>query len=380
MVLSLNTFIARSIHILAHTYYFNPLISPLFFRSVEPVSGASLGMGPGARSVTDPHGWEYGTSFDALSQRTFKGDRAVRRDVDTARRRRWTRVRAPIPPPLDDPSRPLSLFLEVARGSGGATEVRASSGIRVENHTGAALEIGCESAAWLGAIIAAGPPVKPNQTGYLPLHLIDTMRLALREVSPQAVEKSAAEPQEPAAASSVLAPALREALATVASKAKEKGSATGNQRALTRVAPGEKAQSFGPLQRAAAGFGAGMALSGLNPVGGIQGATVAANAGGGGGYGDEDSEDAVTSSSDAVRDGWPVDKVRFRLFAWITPAHVVVHRVSVTKLCCAHATSTLSQSLCLPVDPTGRSGVDLRRGSHRASGPCSPFLCQRSPP
>ena len=286
---------------------------------MEPVSSASLGTGPGASSVTDPHGWEYGTSFDALSQRTFKGERAVRRDVDTARRRRWTRVRAPIPPPLDDPNRPLSLFLEVARGSGGATEVRASSGIRVENHTGAALEIGCESAAWLGAIIAAGPPVKPSQTCYLPLHLIDTMRLALREVSPQSVEKSAAEPQEPAAASKVLAPALREALATVAAKAKEGvGQSQGgsSDRALVKVAPGEQAQSSGPLQRAVAGFGAGLVLSGLNPVGGILGATVAANAGGGGG--DEDSGEAVTTSSDAVRDGWPVDKVtRHGVFARI---------------------------------------------------------------
>lgn len=265
------------------------------------MAGASGGGG----SLTDKFGWEYSTSFDGLSQRTQKADRAVRRDVDTARRRRWTRVRAPTPPPLDDANRALGLFLEVARGAGGATEVRASGGVRIENHTGHALELGCESAAWAGAVVLAGPAVQPGQTVYLPLHLADTMHLALRAAGPPPPAARSKAPQDPAA-SAALNPALREALAAVAAHAQSSGGGgLAGGGTLVNVAPGEKAQSSGSLQRAAAGFGAGLVLT-LNPLGGLVGAVVAANA-----LGDDDkSGKGVTASPDAMLGGWPVHKVR----------------------------------------------------------------------
>jgi hypothetical protein len=265
---------------------------------VEPLSDASRG------SSTDLYGWEYSTSFDGLSQRTHQADRAVRRDVDTARRRRWTRVRAPTPQPLDDLDRPLGLFLEVARGLGGATEVRASSGVRVENHSGQALELGCASAAWPGAIVLAGPAVQPGQTVYLPLHLADTMHLALRAAPQQGL--TALSERDPAA--SDLDPVLQDALAEVAANAQSGGGLAGG--ALVSMAPGERAQSSGAFQRAAAGFGAGFVLT-LNPIGGMVGAVVAANALGG----DEQGGKGVTASPDALLNGWPVHKVRGKSLA-----------------------------------------------------------------
>lgn len=91
-----------------------------------------------------------------------KADRAIRRDIDTVRRRRWTRVRAPQPSPLTDPDRPLAMFLEVMqvvdrstlqdvltrpyfdqvhKGLDASMILTASSGFKIINNTYLRLEV-----------------------------------------------------------------------------------------------------------------------------------------------------------------------------------------------------------------------------------------------
>ena len=144
--------------------------------SVHPLDASFLGDGYGA--MVDDEGWEYGSSVQNLTRGRFS-DRAVRRDVDTVRRRRWTRVRAPRPEPLSSVQRPLAVFLQVDR-SGPSMVLRASSGVRFFNATPMRLELGAESAAWPGRTIPCGV-VEPFEDLYLPLCLASAGGVKLRE-------------------------------------------------------------------------------------------------------------------------------------------------------------------------------------------------------
>ena len=145
--------------------------------SVQPLEVAFLGGGYGA--MVDEEGWEYGSSFNNLNRGRFS-DRAVRRDVDTVRRRRWTRVRAPKPAPLHDLDRAMAVFLQVDKDRGADLVLRASSGVRFYNATPVRLEVGAESETWPGRTIPCGV-VEPFEDLYLPLYLADAAAIKLRE-------------------------------------------------------------------------------------------------------------------------------------------------------------------------------------------------------
>ena len=98
-------------------------------------------------------------------------------------------VRCPTPRPLTDRDRPLALHLAVGPDPAtGALALTASSGVRFENRTGHALELGADSAAWPGATVAFAR-LEPGAAAYLPLFLSDAMHVAVRAAAASTADK-----------------------------------------------------------------------------------------------------------------------------------------------------------------------------------------------
>jgi hypothetical protein len=78
----------------------------------------------------DEEGWDYAVDFSGLDRKK-KGKQS---SLDCARRRRWLRTRAPTPPDLDDPARPLSVVWDVQSLESGRKIIRIRSPVQVQNN------------------------------------------------------------------------------------------------------------------------------------------------------------------------------------------------------------------------------------------------------
>lgn len=129
----------------------------------------------------EEEGWEYGLNFAAFSSNIHRHNLGT---LDCVRRRRWVRTRVPKPAPLEDPTRPLTLFWEVATKANGSRSVFIRSGFQIANYTSFPITISLSSSAWTEDYIfgpveqnsklcvpllyayASGLRVKPNESPY----------------------------------------------------------------------------------------------------------------------------------------------------------------------------------------------------------------------
>lgn len=124
--------------------------------------------------TVDEDGWEYASGFSSFGQR--QQGRAIRRDVDSCRRRRWRRVRSPKIADLADPCRPLSVVWEVIPDAAtGRTVIEAGSTLRVRNCTGVAINVGAFSQAWEGGRLCG--TVEAHDTMHVPVTLAYALSL-----------------------------------------------------------------------------------------------------------------------------------------------------------------------------------------------------------
>ena len=86
----------------------------------------------------DGEGWTYGVEFPGFTLNRIK---RTHREMDGVRRRRWIRTRVPLPPAMDDPTRPLAVAWTVNLGSDGRTELSVETTVRLVNESDVGLDI-----------------------------------------------------------------------------------------------------------------------------------------------------------------------------------------------------------------------------------------------
>lgn len=137
----------------------------------------------------DEDGWTYGVEFPGFSLNRIK---RTYRDMDGVRRRRWIRTRIPVPPPMDDPTRPLAVAWRVALLPDGRTELGVEGTVRLVNET----DVGLEVRAFVdpSAQGEAHPvdPVPPNGSACLPLLLAYASTVQVRPLAPAATNATTA--------------------------------------------------------------------------------------------------------------------------------------------------------------------------------------------
>eukprot|EP01041_Mallomonas_annulata_P001683 gene1683-3255_t len=99
----------------------------------------------GVGEEVDSEGWEYALNFAFF---TNSNRRRAMGSLDYARRRRWVRTRVPRPAPIDDPTRPLTVFWDVTTKSNGSKSVLIRSGYQVVNYMPFPVTISMSSSVW----------------------------------------------------------------------------------------------------------------------------------------------------------------------------------------------------------------------------------------
>eukprot|EP00624_Nannochloropsis_granulata_P003224 evm.model.NODE_26333_length_6330_cov_16.381674.2 len=136
-----------------------------------------MGLGEVGTEI-DVEGWTYGVEFPGFTLNRIK---RTHRDMDGVRRRRWIRTRVPLPPALDDPTRPLSVAWRVNLLPDGRTELSVETTVQLVNETDVALEV-------LAVIDPALPPhpldpIPPQSTVCIPLLLAYASTVRIRPMS-----------------------------------------------------------------------------------------------------------------------------------------------------------------------------------------------------
>lgn len=140
----------------------------------------------------DEDGWTYGVEFPGFSLNRIK---RTYRDMDGVRRRRWIRTRISVPPPVDDPTRPLAVAWRVALLPDGRTELAVEGTVRLLNGTDVGLEVRAfiDPTAPAHGAAQAHPvdPLPPNGSVCLPLLLAYASTVQVRPLAPPAPEPPA---------------------------------------------------------------------------------------------------------------------------------------------------------------------------------------------
>ena len=112
----------------------------------------------------DEEGWEYALDFSYF---TSSSQRHTHQPLDCVRRRRWCRIRVPKPAPLDDPTRPLTVFWDVSTKASGSKSVLIRSPVQIANYLPFSIVIALSNSAWQWDSIFG--PIDENKKFGIPL-------------------------------------------------------------------------------------------------------------------------------------------------------------------------------------------------------------------
>jgi hypothetical protein len=142
-----------------------------------------MGLGEIGREI-DEEGWTYGVEFPGFTLNRIK---RTYREMDGVRRRRWIRTRVPLPPAIDDPTRPLSVVWRVALLPDGRTELSLETAVQLVNETDVAFEV-------LAIVDPARPPypvdpIPAQGSVCMPLLLAYASKVCIRPLVPKIGER-----------------------------------------------------------------------------------------------------------------------------------------------------------------------------------------------